>query len=259
MNCKTKILKFSPNDVVFTFFVILLHQISCPAFAQESNSVSGNNSQNTFNIKDESFFLPLHQPNKKYAQAIAIYYVVPPKDWTLDIVKAPFFNYSGKYALPEGFNLQGDVSTIFVSTRAAAGPFWNYSADNLHLGLGFQEAFNYGILNQFGFATILTGWEQQPSVIVGYSFQNTAAIVRGDFYYTSAINLSQEGYVVSAPQSFVNGFSVTGRYEQRLHKNQLMSLGLKINYVKYHIIAWPALPVNQYRYAVPEFQICLIL
>lgn len=225
------------------------------------NNVSAQSeSPKTFDIKSASFFLPLRHESGKYMHSLAIHYVVPPKDWTLDIVKAPFFNYSAKYSLPAGFDLQGDVSTIFVSTRAAAGPFWNYSFTNsLHAGVGFQEGFNYGILNQFGFATILTGWEQQPSLILGYSFENTAAILRGDLYYTTALNLSQEGYVISAPESFLNGYSVTARYEQRIHKSKIMSLGLKVSYVRYHVIAWPALPVNSYRYAVPEFQVALIL
>ena len=155
--------------------------------------------------------------------------------------------------------MQGDISTIFVSNRITAGPFWNYSINNFHFGAGYQVAFNYGILKQFGFNTILTGWEQQPSLTAGYSFENTTVIVRGDLYYTTAFNLMEEGFVVSNPEKFINGYSVTTNFEQRLHKNKLISLGLKINYLRYHIIAWPALPVNSYRYVIPEFQICLIL
>jgi hypothetical protein len=31
-----------------------------------------------------------------------------------------------------------------------------------------------------------------------------------------------------------------------------------MNDIKYHIVAWPALPVNQYRYWVPETQIGIV-
>lgn len=79
------------------------------------------------------------------------------------MVNAPMFNYSAKYALSKGFNLQGELSTLFISNRLSAGPFWNYQKENLYLGVGYQVAFNYGVLKQFGFNTVLTGWEQQPS------------------------------------------------------------------------------------------------
>jgi len=203
--------------------------------------------------------MPQALPNWKFSQAISIYYVVPSKDWTLDIIKAPFFNYSCKLALPMAFNLQASLSTIFVSNRINAGPFWNYSVNKFHFAAGYQVAFNYGYLGQFGFHTKLTGWEQQPSLTAAYSFGKTAVILRGDLYYTSALDVNEGGFVISAKEHFLNGYSVTATYDQRLYKNKVMSLGLKVNYVRYHIIAWPALPVNSYRYAVPEFQLGLNL
>jgi len=45
--------------------------------------------------------------------------------------------------------------------------------------------------------------------------------------------------------------------EQRLWANRLFSFGVKVAHIKYHIVAWPAFPVNNYRYYVPEFQLGL--
>jgi hypothetical protein len=229
--------------------------IQCATFnglyAQKKDSIQ------KFNIKTASFLLPLPLPAGKYSHQIAIFYVVPPKDWTMDIVKAPMFNYTGKYTLPKGFNIQGGFSTLIVSNRFNLGPFWNYSINNFHFGVGYQIAYNLGVLRSFGFHTILTGWEQQPSVSVGYSFARTAVTFRGDMYYTSALYLSEGGNTVPSPDPFTNGYSITGSFEQRLTKNRVMSLGLKMNYFRYHIIAWPALPVNSYRYFIPEFQVGL--
>lgn len=226
-------------------------------FAQQKNSATSSKAPDEFDIKDASFLMPQAQLKWKFTQAFSIYYVVPPKDWTLDIIKAPFFNYSCKLALPAAFNIQASLSTIFVSTRISAGPSWNYSVDQFHFAVGYQVAFNYGYLAQFGFSTKLTGWEQQPSLTAAYSFGKTAVILRGDLYYTTALDVDEGGYVIPASENFLNGYSVTASYDQRLFKNRVMSLGLKINYVRYHIIAWPALPVNSYRYAVPEFQLGL--
>ena len=222
--------------------------------AQEKDTVSR---KSGYDIRTGSFLLPQRLPPGKYSHAIYILYVIPPKDWTLDVVVAPMFNYTGKYTLPKGFNLQGSISSLIISNRLNAGPFWNYTSNNFHLGVGYQVAFNFGVLRQFGFNTVLTGWEQQPSITAGYNFGKTALTVRGDLYYTTKLSLSEAGNVISNNDPFLNGYSVLTSFEQRLTKNRVMSLGFKINYLRYHIIAWPALPVNQYRYFMPEFQLGL--
>ncbi|CAN5298075.1 hypothetical protein BH10BAC4_BH10BAC4_25480 [soil metagenome] len=212
-----------------------------------------------FHIKNTSFILPQPLPKGRYSHAFAIQYVVVPKDWSLDNIQAPMFNYTGKYTLPKGFNLQLSASTLIVSNRFALGPYWNRSFNNFHIGVGYQWAFNLGVLKEFGFNTVLTGWEQQPSVTVGYSFDKSVLTIRGDLYYTQALYLSEGGNTISFTNGGENGFSITTALEQRLWKNRLMSFGVKLNVVRYHILAWPTFPVNKYRYLVPEFQIGLKL
>jgi hypothetical protein len=210
-----------------------------------------------FNIKDYSFLLPQPLPAGKYSHAIYLQYVVPPKDWTLDAVVAPMFNYTGKYTLPKGFNLQAGLSSLIISNRLNVGPFWNYSTDNWHFGAGFQVAYNLGFLFSFGFNSVLTGWETQPSLTVGYSFEKSSFVLRGDLYNTLDISISEAGNTISSNERFVNGYSFMLSYEQRLTRNRVMSLGFKLNNLRYHIIAWPALPASKYRYFMPEFQIGL--
>ena len=236
--------------------ILLLASLFMPIeqYAQKNDSTT---IRSGFDIKKESFLLPQRLPTGKYSHAIYVLYVIPPKDWTLDVVVAPMFNYSGKYTLPKGFNLQGSISTLIISNRINAGPFWNYEKGRYHFGVGFQVAFNYGFLRQFGFNTTLTGWENQPSLTAGYNFGKTALTIRGDLYNTTALHISEGGNVISAKDKYTNGYSVTTSFEQRLTRNRVMSLGFKMNYLRYHIIAWPALPVNQYRYFMPEFQIGL--
>ena len=219
-------------------------------------------SDGEYDIRTGSFLLPQNLPGGKYTHSIAILYVVPPKDWTLDAIVAPMFSYIGKYTLPKGFNLQGGLASLIISNRFNAGPFWNYSIGKYHFGVGYQVAFNFGLLRQFGFNTTLTGWETQPSFTAGYNFGKTALTIRGDLYNTLSINLNEAGNTISSNESFLNGWSITTSFEQRLTKTKkgkerVMSLGFKLNYLRYHIIAWPALPASQYRYYMPEFQIGL--
>lgn len=210
-----------------------------------------------FDIRERSFLLPQQQAPWKYSHAIYLQYVVPPKDWTLDAVVAPMFNYTGKYTLPKGFNVQAGVSSLIISNRFNLGPFWNYSKGNWHVGIGYQVAFNFGVLRHFGFNTILTGWETQPSLTLGYSFEKTAVTIRGDLYNTLDISLSEGGNTLSNAERFVNGYSILTSFEQRLTRQRVMSLGFRMNYLRYHIIAWPALPASKYSYFMPEFVIGL--
>jgi len=210
-----------------------------------------------FNIKNASFLLPQALPKGKFSSALYLFNVVVPSDWTLDIIRAPMFSYAVKYTLPYGFNLQSSLATLFISNRINFGPFWNYSVNNYHFGIGYQVAFNYGILRDFGYNTTLTGWEQQPSLTVGYSFKTMAITMRGDLYYTNSFTQTSGHNTIEFPAAFLNGYSITTSLEQRLWKNRVMSFGFKFNYLRYHIIAWPAFPVNKYRYIVPEFQLGL--
>jgi hypothetical protein len=237
----------------------LLSASTSRLYAQEATS----DSNGEYDIRTGSFLLPQNLSAGKYSHSIAILYVVPPRDWTLDAIVAPMFSYTGKYTLPKGFNLQGGLASLIISNRFNAGPFWNYSKGKIHVGVGYQVAFNFGKLGQFGFNTTLTGWETQPSLTVGYNFGKTALTIRGDLHNTLSINLNEAGNTISSNESFINGYSVQTSFEQRLTrvkktgKDRVMSIGFKFNYLRYHIIAWPALPASQYRYVMPEFQVGL--
>jgi hypothetical protein len=221
------------------------------------NTATEDLSTDTFNILNESFLLPQAHAKSKYTSAIYLFNIVIPKAWTLDNIKAPMFSYAGKYSLPHGFNIQASIATLIISTRINAGPFWHYSVNNCHFGLGYQVAFNYGRLRHFGFYSTLTGWEQQPSATFGYSFKTMAVTLRGDLYWTSALYASEGGNVIPYTDPFINGYSITTSLEQRLWKNRVMSIGFKWSYLRYHIVAWPAFPVNKNKYLVPELQIGL--
>ncbi len=231
--------------------------IACLLSSVATNSIAQAQDTSRFDIKEYSFLLPLPKSAWKYSHAIYVQWVVPPKDWTLDAVTAPMFNYTGKYTLPKNFNVQAGLSSLIISNRLNLGPFWNYSTGNFHFAAGYQIAYNFGWLLGFGFNTTLTGWEGQPSLTAGYSFEKTSVVIRGDLYSTLDISLTEGGNTISANERFLNGYSVTLSYEQRLTRKRTMSLGFKINYLRYHIIAWPALPASKYRYFMPEFQIGL--
>jgi hypothetical protein len=215
----------------------------------------------SFEIHKASFFLPQPLPGGHYYSSISVLYVVTPKDWTLDNVTAPMFSYQAKYTLPKGFNIQGGLSSLIISNRIYIGPYWNYRINNSdnYVGLGWNVAWNYGRLNQFGFATTLTGWEQQPSISFGHAFAKTAVTFRADLYMTSALYISEDKNTLQTANGFINGYSFSAGFEQKLYKNRAINFNLQMDYIQYHIIAWPAFPVNGKRYWMPEFKVGLNL
>jgi len=241
-----------PYLIKYQLAVLILFLLSSGAIGQEVQTDS-------FRIKEASFALPQPLPAGHYSSAIALIYVVTPTDWTIDNIKAPMFFYQGKYTLPRGFNLQAGLQTLLISNRLHLGPYWNYRSGNDYLGLGWNVVWNYGRLNEFGFATTLTGWEQQPSIAYGHCFEHTAVILRADLYWTNALYLKEGENTIPSSNGFINGYSFSATFDQKLYKQKALSLGFKMNYLRYHIIAWPAFPVNARRYWFPEFQIGLNL
>ena len=233
--------------------VISLISTSLFSFGQKKQSDS-------FDIYKASFILPQPLPGGHYSSSISVMYVVTPTDWTLDNITAPMFYYQAKYTLPKGFNIQASLATLFISNRLNLGPFWNKALkNNNYIGAGWQVVFNYGILNEFGFATTLTGWEQQPQIILGHAFKKTALTLKGNLYWTNALYLSEGKYVVPSNGSFINGYGFLVSFEQKLYKNRALTFGFQLDNLRYHIIAWPAFPVNQKRYWVPQFIVGLNL
>ncbi len=129
----------------WTILVFSLFLASFSGFGQKKE-------MDTFNIFKASFILPQPLPGGHYSSTLSVLYVVTPKDWTLDNITAPMFYYQGKYTLPDGFNLQASLASLFISNRILLGPFWNYKlpGNNNFLGLGWQVAWNYGRLNSLG-------------------------------------------------------------------------------------------------------------
>jgi|KBSSwiStaDraftv2_1062776.scaffolds.fasta_scaffold246779_2 hypothetical protein len=214
----------------------------------------------SFNIRSASFFLPQPLPKGHYSSCISVLYVVTPRDWTDDVITAPMFYYQAKYTLPKSFNVQASLATLFISNRITLGPFWNYKInDNNYAGVGWQVVWNYGILNQFGFSTQITGWEQQPSLTWGHVFGTYAFSVKGNLYWTNKLYFIEGKSSIPTANPFINGYGITLNFDQKLYKNRAFTLGFNMSYLRYHIVAWPAFPVNQKRYWVPEFQFGLAL
>jgi hypothetical protein len=248
--------KFLNLQILKMFLLIGIAILNKNAYGQQIrvnyHSVPDNDS---FDIKTASYLLPQAHPKWHYYHSFTFSYLDIPAAWALQKINVPLITYSAKFSLPQGFDLQASLATIYVSNRLNFGPSWNYSIRNYHFGIGYQIAYDFGELNQNGYNTKFSGWEQQPFITAGYSFKKIAVILRGDLYQTNSINFNEGGHSVPIWNSFTNGYSISASVEQRLYRNKMISVGLKMNNIRYHFLAWPAFPVNQNNYWVPELQL----
>jgi len=247
------------DNNVFAVLILINTILWCIDIHAQSSSATPRPSADTFDIRSHSFFLPQAIQPKKYLQNLSFTYVDLPASWTLNQINAPMLTYRSKFGLPAGFLLESGLSTIGISNRLSFGPSWNFSRNHLHFGIGWQAGYSLGLLNSEGFKTHVSGWDQEPYLCAGRSFRQCSIIIKASASWTNSDRFTEGGHRVPMMNSFFNGYSLCGVVEQRLHKGKVVCLGIKLSQIRYHFLAWPAFPVNQSSYYVPEFQISINL
>jgi hypothetical protein len=213
----------------------------------------------TFDIASASIYYPHWYQPKDFTMELAMSQVKLPFDWLETAVQAPLFHFHAAYGLPKGFALDGRFSSLFVSNQLSVGPRWNYRKENVSFNVGYDVAYTFGFLNQFGFASSAFSWINYPNVSVGLKFKDVAFTLKGELQIVTYFSTKQGDNEISTEKNFNNGFTVALYMEQRIHKNKVMVLGLKNSYAKYHFMAWPAFSTFNRFYNIPEFYIGLIL
>ena len=206
----------------------------------------------TLDIKTKTFLLPNRTASGEFRHMISITRYFLPSDWTNIAVNAPMFNYIARVSLPLGFSVEGGISTLVVSNKFMLSPRWTYSRNNFHAGVSYQYGYNLGFLNERGFPTLVTSWSRLPSISLGYSFPRSAITLKAGLEYIGDI-FYQTGENVTRSSNFeLNGSFIGAILEQRLTKKHLMTFGFEINHVNFVMLAWPAFPVNNKTYYVPQ-------
>jgi hypothetical protein len=176
-----------------------------------------------------------------------------------DFIRAPLFNYQIRYGLPENFNIYGAVNSNLVTFHFSLGPRWHYKADRWTIGLGYDIAYWFGQLNQFGYKSKIHGWFNYPNLTVGYAFNKFAVSVKGELILQTSITTKSDDIEVSNSYNTFNGTIIGIYIEQPLWKDQIVLIGLKMYYTKFYYPIWAAFPTfNRYFY-IPEITIGLNL
>lgn len=210
-----------------------------------------------FDIRERSMYLPAPQKAWKFDHSLSLAQIYLPKDWLEQSVSGPMFEYKANFALPKGFALNGNFNTLFVANETRLGASWNHSFNNrLHLGVGYQVAFDFGILREFGYNNTIQVWQHHPTVRLGYNRKDIAFTVQGKLDFISSAKLSLADYVSNnLTGSMLNGYSAGIFIEQRLTRRNSICFGFIANFDKFNILGWPALNTVSHKYFIPEINI----
>jgi len=172
-----------------------------------------------------------------------------------DFIRGPIFNYQVRYGLPEDFNIYGAVYSNLVTWHFSLGPRWHYQLNRMAIGIGYDIAYWFGALNEFGYDSKINGWFNYPNITLGYAFTKFSITVKAEIILQTSLSTKSEDVEFSSDYNTFNGTIVGIYIEQPLWKDQIVLIGLKMYYTKFYYPIWAAFPTfNRYFY-IPEITV----
>ena len=221
--------------------------------------------QNVFaqsDIQKGSFAYPSKMEFKEYKHTLSLLLAKLPQESIEEVstlIYAPLFIYDAKYGLPSGFNLTGNISTNIITFQLRGGAQWKYNFARVSLAFGFDTAYWYGKLQDFGFNSTARGWQSYPNISLGITFDKFTITAKGEFNFMLYMEQTADDIETSLNKNIANGFLFALMIEQPLWKDNYVTIGVNFNYTK---IYWPSWPVfsswNRYLF-IPEVIIGFVL
>ncbi|MFZ4521796.1 MAG: hypothetical protein ACOYNC_08830 [Bacteroidales bacterium] len=213
----------------------------------------------TFDITRSSMQFP-HQPEKWGFQVSAgLLLVKPPYDLMENAYEGPLANFHMTFGLPWKFSLEGDISTVIVSNQFALGPRLSFNYKNFGVKLGWDLAFSYGQLHQFGFDNKSKVWIHYPNISLGYKLKKMAFTAKGELVTLASLSQTTGENEISHTKNFFNGYTAAIYIEQRLWKNHVFIIGFKDSYEKFYWPTWMLFSTFNRYYHIPELSFIWIL
>jgi hypothetical protein len=204
----------------------------------------------------------LHYPLTISPKGIKTMFAVSFSRMPMDVVEEsasirwPLFTLEAHYGLPENFILNGRINTQIITNHLLLGGKWVSSPhERLHLSVGYDLAYWFGKLKQYGFNNTANGWINYPNLTVGYDFGKVALSVKGELNIITSQTSYADDIEVSTDKNFFNGGSVTVYLEQPLWKNTTVSLAYRANFLKFYYPEWLLFPTINKFYFIPELEV----
>ena len=231
-----------PGQVSGTKILLILLILSGVALAQPPNY----------------FLYPDILSSSEYKHSVGLGLADLPEDHVeeaSDFIRGPIFNYQLRYGFPKYFSLFASVNSNLVTFHFSAGPRWHYRVNQWSIGLGYDLAYWFGVLNQFGYKSKVHGWFNYPNITIGYAFNQFAISLKGELIIQTSLTTKSDDVEVSNSYNSFNGITIGVFIEQSLWKDHIVIIGLKMYYAKFYYPVWAALPTFDRYFYIPEITI----
>ena len=172
-----------------------------------------------------------------------------------DLFRAPLFKFHALYGFPKNFLIEGSLNTNIVTWHLSLGAKWNYVLDKFAFALGYDVAYLFGGLRQFGFDSSIKGWMNYPNIAIGYKFSRFTVSVKGELVIVTSLTQTADDLKVASDFNTFSGYTLTTAVEQPLWKDNYFLVGLKINWVKFYYPQWAAFSTFERLFFIPEFTV----
>jgi hypothetical protein len=211
---------------------------------------------------DNKYFLyPRTLPSGQISHWVGLTLANLPEDVieTDDVIRAPLFGYNIRYGLPKNFLLEGSLNTNIVTFHFALGAKWGVGSEKVRLALGYDVAYWFGKLEQFGFDTKIRGWINYPNVLLGYDFGPFSITMTGELILIMSQTEENGEIEVSSDYNHFAGWAVGLFLEQPLWKDNILLIGMKANFTDFYYPQWAAFSTFQRKFFIPEAFVGLVL
>ena len=172
-----------------------------------------------------------------------------------DLFRAPLFKFNMLYGIPHNFLIDGSLNTNLITWQFSIGAKWNYVFDKFSFALGYDVAYMFGGLRQFGFDSSIKGWINYPNLAIGYKFKKFIISVKCELILITSMKQTADDLEVASDINTFSGYAVTVVVEQPLWKENYLLIGVKANYAKFYYPQWAAFSTFDRLFFIPEITV----
>lgn len=223
------------NRFIKYFFLFILILLSMNTNAQEETK--------EFNY----FIYPQRVEPASLKHCLSIYAAKLPEDVVEEAsnwIFAPVFSYGVKFGVSDNFALTGGIKSNFITQHFSLGTRWIHRWEKFAVSLGYDGAFFFGYLDNFGFKSKINGWFTYPNITIGYQFKKFTLALRTELLILMALNETIDDLkVIHDIGDYIgdyDGISLGLYIEQPFWKRAVVVLGMKFTVSRFYYPAWMA-------------------
>jgi len=235
--------KRSKKYLTFFFLILLIGN----NYAQEK--------QKDFNY----FIYPQQFESTHFKHCLSIYAAKLPEDVVEEAsnwIFAPVFAYSVKFGISENFALTSGIKSNIITHHFSLGARWIHRWNKFAVALGYDGAYFFGYLDNFGFESKINGWFTYPNITIGYQFTGFTLAIRIEALILMSLNETIDdmkiNHDIGKYVGKYDGLSLGLYIEQPFWKRAVVVLGMKFTVSRFYYPAWMAFTRFDRPLLIPE-------